>query len=582
MNDLTRKVSFAGLIALISLCTNPVALAAPVVSGPESLAQGAPTTVVVIAPTATPTPTETPTPTATSTPTPAPTATPVKCHFFDLTGWSDGSGGRSTPKSFVSWIDQSHWGKLVFQAIGAHKPESAMPPCLTSILASQNITNSTVIRGRANDWPLAGIFRRLGQAFFATMTPAQQWAYNRQVWGNNAPLSGLLNDPGRSSRFMDRFIMDENCQVVPYPPEPLICGRYIHRWDATPIGLVFDEAAVSDFASIVEFNLESGKGDETRYSLWRASGGFPLVVFDPRHTGVVDSAFQLFGTWSFGGKTDASAPGGLGPWSDGYEALASLDTNADHSLSGSELDSLSLWFDRNRDGVSDPEEVLRVSEVGITRISTTFDSVDEASGDIVSVRGYDRETLDGPVTGRSIDWMSLTSSSKTELVETLQRKARLTSKSQRVATSENSGDTRVTQASVAKVSTTDIPLLGQWRWRLEKVGATEFGTEGAFEFSTTPTGLTGLNIVLRPLVDSRSGKVVRDVELLPLRKVRSTSEKGLTKVSFSVLAHDGSTIENTATVSGTAQTMTGIAQQTFTMSDGPTTIQYAWNATRIK
>ena len=38
-------------------------------------------------------------------------------------------------------------------------------------------------------------------------------------------------------------------------------------------------------------------------------------------------------------------------------SLALLDTNHDGKLSGKELDALALWFDKNRDGVSQPGEV---------------------------------------------------------------------------------------------------------------------------------------------------------------------------------------------------------------------------------
>jgi hypothetical protein len=60
-------------------------------------------------------------------------------------------------------------------------------------------------------------------------------------------------------------------------------------------------------------------------------------------------------------------------WRDGYQALASLDNNADGKLTGAELDGLALWNDRNSDGVSDAGEVTPASECGIEAINCDSD-----------------------------------------------------------------------------------------------------------------------------------------------------------------------------------------------------------------
>jgi hypothetical protein len=54
---------------------------------------------------------------------------------------------------------------------------------------------------------------------------------------------------------------------------------------------------------------------------------------------------------------------------DGYHALDALDDNRDGELSGNELKGLSLWFDRNSNGVSDPGEVVPIEKTGIAAIS---------------------------------------------------------------------------------------------------------------------------------------------------------------------------------------------------------------------
>ncbi len=83
-----------------------------------------------------------------------------------------------------------------------------------------------------------------------------------------------------------------------------------------------------------------------------------ILVWDPRATGVVTSAKQLFGSvtwWIF--------------WRDGYSAMEALDDNHDGKLSGAELKGLAVWFDRNGNGVSDPGEVMPIESIGVENIA---------------------------------------------------------------------------------------------------------------------------------------------------------------------------------------------------------------------
>lgn len=83
-----------------------------------------------------------------------------------------------------------------------------------------------------------------------------------------------------------------------------------------------------------------------------------ILVWDPKHTGVVRSGRQLFGSvtwWIF--------------WRDGYQALAALDDNGNGELSGEELRGLAVWCDHNSNGISDPGEVTRIEETRIAALS---------------------------------------------------------------------------------------------------------------------------------------------------------------------------------------------------------------------
>src|SRR5207302_6844825 len=83
-----------------------------------------------------------------------------------------------------------------------------------------------------------------------------------------------------------------------------------------------------------------------------------ILVWDPERRGRITSGTQLFGsfTWSIF-------------WRNGYEPLAFLDDNHDGWLTGVELQGLSVWRDRNGDGVSEPGEVLPVAALGIVRVA---------------------------------------------------------------------------------------------------------------------------------------------------------------------------------------------------------------------
>jgi tetratricopeptide (TPR) repeat protein len=83
-----------------------------------------------------------------------------------------------------------------------------------------------------------------------------------------------------------------------------------------------------------------------------------LLAFDPDGCGRIRDGEQLFGNvtwWIF--------------WPDGYRALAALDDDGDGFLTGAELRGLVVWIDRNRDGRSEPGEVIDVRAFGIERIA---------------------------------------------------------------------------------------------------------------------------------------------------------------------------------------------------------------------
>jgi hypothetical protein len=105
----------------------------------------------------------------------------------------------------------------------------------------------------------------------------------------------------------------------------------------------------------VQFDM-LGTGKASAWTWIKPETG--LLVWDPHHTKSINNGQQLFGTttwWLF--------------WKDGYEPLKALDNNGDGWLTGSELNGIAVWFDKNGNGICDAGEVVSLRQLGITKIS---------------------------------------------------------------------------------------------------------------------------------------------------------------------------------------------------------------------
>jgi hypothetical protein len=112
----------------------------------------------------------------------------------------------------------------------------------------------------------------------------------------------------------------------------------------------------------VAFDLR-GYGRRERWPWVKPGAAF--LVWDPESHGVITSARQLFGGYTFEIFHR-----------DGFEALAALDDNGDGKLTGGELLGIRVWIDSNGDGRSEPGEVHDLSEFGIISIAVRAISYD--------------------------------------------------------------------------------------------------------------------------------------------------------------------------------------------------------------
>ncbi len=116
---------------------------------------------------------------------------------------------------------------------------------------------------------------------------------------------------------------------------------------------------LEDRAAAVAFDAD-GTGLQKKWTWVTKDAAW--LVYDPKQSGKVTSALQLFGNvtfWMF--------------WDNGYDALAALDDNRDGQLSGKELAGLALWHDANGNGISDPGEVKPLADYGIVALSCKFE-----------------------------------------------------------------------------------------------------------------------------------------------------------------------------------------------------------------
>lgn len=70
------------------------------------------------------------------------------------------------------------------------------------------------------------------------------------------------------------------------------------------------------------------------------------------------------------------------PLTHGAEAFGTLDPDRDGEISGGDLESRSLWFDGNRDGVSDGGEVVPTSGRDVYEIYHQDSESSDASKDV--------------------------------------------------------------------------------------------------------------------------------------------------------------------------------------------------------
>ena len=377
---------------------------------------------------------------------------------------------------------------------------------------------------------------------------------------------------------------DSQCRLVTQLTFQQMCGgnptgRIDIEWlRGTPISLIFNLAANPLLHyTVVRFPLDPGNPD--RYWEWRGSNDAPLLVYDPQHVGAITSAQQLFGNWTFGGKRMAALNAGSAKaWRDGFEALAELDRDLDGKISGEELEPLGLWFDQNRDAVSQAGEVRSIRETGVTTLYVSRDKVDATTGDITSTIGYERMVDGKMVSGPAVDWSARGNDSASSVVlgRLLEPQSAQAKGPAEPVLTDQAPYHPSSQAAARKAH--DLAT-GVWMVRVETAQTAEQAEQGvvgliAFDGGETEH-LRGMSLI--ELGISGSGNVARIVKFSTLLGDIKLQPDNNVKLSF-ISESKGSKLENSATIDATGVSMSG--STTARLADG-TSFGYMWSAKRI-
>ena len=377
-----------------------------------------------------------------------------------------------------------------------------------------------------------------------------------------------------------KVYLNEKCEVVRADDETEICGSFTTNYQASsPISLLWDEEhALEAEATSVQFPLNPYLVG--RWYQWKASAAAPLVVFDPLHRGEITSGTQLFGNWTFGGRHYAALRGDhpsetSSEWADGYSALASLDANADGVLTGAELAPMGLWFDADRDGISDVGEVLTFERAGVTKLFVRSDSRDAVTGSIWASRGYERVVNGQVKVGKSVDWYGAAGNTPLDVAQKLQAQATLTAPDA-VHHAGRAEQSPVPAENHSGFLTHETRISGIWEFSFD--GATSSKSPAGYlvlaDRGEKDGGVFGYSMVNKPFRVEKHAPEVGKVTMYGLQGVRELDSDGREVLRFT-LDEGKSQIYSEAKI--TDDQMVG--SSSLTMADGKR-LSYRWTAKR--
>jgi hypothetical protein len=339
-------------------------------------------------------------------------------------------------------------------------------------------------------------------------------------------------------------------------PDEIEVVRY-----SSPVSLLWThDVDIKHIISFSDFPLDGKREDAAQLFQWRASGMTPLVVYDKSGTGIITDATQLFGNHTFGKK-----------WKNGYEALASLDSDANGWLEKGELAHTALWFDFNQDGASQPGEVKQLADVGIYAIGVKSDPIDEKSRDIYASNGFKR-TVDGQeYIGRSVDWFGGVAKGRiTQMQKPITQLDKNPRQQDKQKINPKGSDVRPVRFDPAK------DVSGIWHWRItdDKMLLPEQQPGGFFVFTQEDKKIRGQSL---STLQFRPNTFKINEHLTSLRIAGTLDSNGIV---FEVAGDEKPRAITHAKLSANGFKLVGETKETVPVKGGTVTYTFGWEARR--
>lgn len=540
-----------------------------------------------------PTPTITPRPPVTPPPPPPPPSEPRECNFFRVRirehSYTDdykhgssmlGAGADklkrlSCMQAIAARCDNPNW--QVQQFAGLQTQGDGGDDCIAANLISYPRFDS----GSSNK--VYGDFYKDRNAkattAFATAQHIEEECSRSNTIADCTNWQGRVRELIESGKRFQRelnansggVVYDKQCRAVSDADPNQICDAELHT-RISPVSLIWDKGSdLNDEVSVVNFILNPYA--ENKWYAWKASKNAPLLVYDPEKKGIIKDAKQLFGDWTFGGKKLASLDAKekvATKWRHGFEALATLDYDQDGQVSGLELKDLSLWFDKNRDGVSDLGEVVDIRKMGVVALYYQVDEETKDSKDLYLKTGYQR-ILDGKlVIGEAVDWYGEESDSKLDIISDLVSKGQLAKEDKEV---EHFRETKDIGLSKFK---TDFS--GLWKWELEDQ-KNSLGEFSLLQIEDRGFFVNGVSLSELP-VNSEQSEVKSAIERKFFYGEKEVDSRGRESLKFS-LSYQGVKLESIAYLDQDGKTLFGETTAHYIQDNKQASVVYRWRGTRM-